>query len=97
MRSSRCKSGDREPFQVLRARGAPNARINTFILDIIGYADDENPAMALAALAGAAGRASACDRPERLVPDDQSLQPSCRRMRPLLTVPVSLSCGAQSK
>ena len=38
-----------EPFHVLRALEAPNAKLNTFISDITGYADDEHPAVALAA------------------------------------------------
>jgi Xaa-Pro dipeptidase len=38
-----------EPFHVLRALEAPNAKINTYIADITGYADDENPAAVLAA------------------------------------------------
>jgi len=38
-----------EPFHVLRALEAPNAKINTFVTDITGYADDENPAAVLAA------------------------------------------------
>jgi Xaa-Pro dipeptidase len=38
-----------EPFHVLRALEAPNAKINTHITDITGYADDENPAAVLAA------------------------------------------------
>src|SRR5882724_8813884 len=38
-----------EPFHVLRALEAPNARLNTYISDITGYADDEQPATVLAA------------------------------------------------
>lgn len=38
-----------EPFHVLRALEAPNARLNTYISDITGYADDEQPAAVLAA------------------------------------------------
>jgi Xaa-Pro dipeptidase len=37
-----------EPFHVVRALEAPNARLNTYIDDITGYADDENPAVVLA-------------------------------------------------
>jgi Xaa-Pro aminopeptidase len=46
---SLCVPATGEPFHVLRALEAPNAKINTFIPDIIGYADDENPAAVLAA------------------------------------------------
>ncbi len=38
-----------EPFHVVRALEAPNAKLNTFITDITGYADDEHPATVLAA------------------------------------------------
>jgi Xaa-Pro dipeptidase len=37
------------PFHVVRALEAPNAKLNTFITDITGYADDEQPATVLAA------------------------------------------------
>jgi Xaa-Pro dipeptidase len=39
-----------EPFHVLRGLEAMNARLNTHLDDIIGYADDEHPATALAAV-----------------------------------------------
>src|SRR5262245_34111301 len=47
---SLCLPATGEPFHVLRALEAPNARLNTFLADITGYADDENPAAALAAV-----------------------------------------------
>jgi Xaa-Pro dipeptidase len=46
---SLCVPVSGEPFHVLRALEAPNAKLNTFIADITGYADDENPAAVLAA------------------------------------------------
>ncbi len=46
---SLCIPAAGEPFHVLRALEAPNARLNTYISDITGYADDEHPAAALAA------------------------------------------------
>jgi Xaa-Pro dipeptidase len=45
---SLCVPATGEPFHVLRALEAPNAKLNTFITDITGYADDENPAEVLA-------------------------------------------------
>src|SRR5215207_7654337 len=39
-----------EPFHVLRGLEAMNARLNTHLGDITGYADDEHPAAALAAV-----------------------------------------------
>jgi Xaa-Pro dipeptidase len=39
-----------EPFHVLRGLEAMNARLNTHLSDITGYADDEHPAAALAAV-----------------------------------------------
>lgn len=45
---SLCVPVSGEPFHVLRALEAPNAKLNTFITDIAGYADDENPAVVLA-------------------------------------------------
>jgi len=38
-----------EPFHVLRGLEAMNARLNTLLTDIEGYADDAHPAAALAA------------------------------------------------
>jgi Xaa-Pro dipeptidase len=45
---SLCVPSSGEPFHVLRGLEAMNARLNTFITDITGYADDEHPAAALA-------------------------------------------------
>src|SRR5262249_33342820 len=39
-----------EPFLVIRALEAMNARLNTFIADITGYPDDANPAAAVASV-----------------------------------------------
>jgi Xaa-Pro dipeptidase len=47
---SLCVPAAGEPFHVLRALEAPNARLNTYLADITGYADDEHPAAALAAV-----------------------------------------------
>ena len=44
-----------EPFLVLRGLEAMNARLNTFIDDIEGYADDAHPAAALAEVLNARG------------------------------------------
>jgi Xaa-Pro dipeptidase len=46
---SLCVPVSGEPFHVVRALEAPNAKLNTYITDITGYADDENPAAVLAA------------------------------------------------
>jgi Xaa-Pro dipeptidase len=46
---SLCVPVSGEPFHVVRALEAPNAKLNTHITDITGYADDENPAAVLAA------------------------------------------------
>lgn len=45
---SLCVPVSGEPFHVLRALEAPNAKLNTHIADITGYADDEQPAAVLA-------------------------------------------------
>jgi Xaa-Pro dipeptidase len=45
---SLCVPVSGEPFHVVRALEAPNAKINTYIKDITGYADDANPAAVLA-------------------------------------------------
>jgi Xaa-Pro dipeptidase len=45
-----CVPASGEPFHVLRGLEAMNARLNTFLDDIIGYTDDEHPAVALAAV-----------------------------------------------
>jgi len=45
---SLCVPAAGEPFHVLRGLEAMNARLNTFLTDITGYADDEHPAAALA-------------------------------------------------
>jgi Xaa-Pro dipeptidase len=45
-----CVPASGEPFHVLRGLEAMNARLNTHLDDIIGYADDEHPATALAAV-----------------------------------------------
>jgi Xaa-Pro dipeptidase len=53
------------PFHVLRALESMNARANTYLDDITGYADDADPAAALAAAIhrrGFAGRRVAVDR-----------------------------------
>jgi len=47
---SLCVPADGEPFHVLRGLEAMNARLNTYLPDILGYADDEHPAAALAAV-----------------------------------------------
>ena len=47
---SLCIPAQGEPFHVLRGLEAMNARLNTHLNDIIGYADDEHPAAALAAV-----------------------------------------------
>jgi Xaa-Pro dipeptidase len=44
-----------EPFLVLRGLEAMNARLNTYLDDIEGYADDEQPAVAVAAALKARG------------------------------------------
>ena len=45
-----CIPASGEPFHVLRGLEAMNARLNTFLTDITGYADDEHPAAAVAAV-----------------------------------------------
>ena len=45
---SLCIPASGEPFHVLRGLEAMNARLNTFLTDITGYADDEHPAAAVA-------------------------------------------------
>jgi Xaa-Pro dipeptidase len=45
---SLCIPAAGDPFLVIRGLEAPNARLNTFLGDITGYADDEHPAAALA-------------------------------------------------
>jgi Xaa-Pro dipeptidase len=45
-----CIPATGEPFHVLRGLEAMNARLNTHLGDITGYADDEHPAAALAAV-----------------------------------------------
>lgn len=45
-----CVPAAGEPFLVLRGLEAMNARLNTHLVDILGYADDEHPATALAAV-----------------------------------------------
>ena len=47
---SLCLPAAGEPFHVLRALEAANARLNTYLTDITGYADDAHPAAALAAV-----------------------------------------------
>ena len=47
---SLCVPASGEPFHVLRGLEAMNARLNTFLTDITGYADDEHPTAALAAV-----------------------------------------------
>src|SRR5436305_15298762 len=44
-----CVPQSGEPFHILRGLEAMNARLNTFIADIEGYADDVHPAAAVAA------------------------------------------------
>ena len=44
-----------EPFHVLRGLEAMNARLNTYLSDVTGYADDAHPAAALAAVLRAGG------------------------------------------
>src|SRR5262249_38923387 len=43
-----CIPASGEPFHVLRSLEAMNCRLNSYIADVTGYADDENPAVALA-------------------------------------------------
>jgi Xaa-Pro dipeptidase len=50
-----CVPADGEPFLVLRGLEAMNARLNTFLPAIIGYADDEHPAAAVAKVLKARG------------------------------------------
>ena len=45
---SLCVPASGEPFLVIRSLEAMNARLNTFIVDIEGYADDTHPGAALA-------------------------------------------------
>jgi Xaa-Pro dipeptidase len=45
-----CVPASGEPFHVLRGLEAMNARLNTYLDEIIGYADDQHPAVALAAV-----------------------------------------------
>lgn len=45
-----CVPAASEPFHVLRGLEAMNARLNMYLADITGYADDENPVAALAAV-----------------------------------------------
>lgn len=50
-----CIPAEGEPFHVLRGLEAMNARLNTRLDTIIGYADDEHPAAAVAAVLKARG------------------------------------------
>jgi Xaa-Pro dipeptidase len=50
-----CVPARGEPFHVLRGLEAMNARLNTYLSDVTGYADDEHPAAALAAVLRAGG------------------------------------------
>jgi Xaa-Pro dipeptidase len=43
-----CVPASGQPFHVLRGLEAMNCRLNSYIVDVTGYADDENPAVALA-------------------------------------------------
>ena len=52
---SLCVPASGEPFHVLRGLEAMNARLNTYLTDITGYADDEHPAAALAKVLKARG------------------------------------------
>lgn len=60
-----CVPADGAPFLVLRGLEAMNARLNTHLDDLVGYADDEPPAAALAGALrarGWLGRRIAVDR-----------------------------------
>ncbi|MDG4889750.1 M24 family metallopeptidase [Mesorhizobium sp. WSM4887] len=50
-----CVPAEGEPFHVIRGLEAMNARLNTFLDDITGYADDEHPSAAIAAVLKARG------------------------------------------
>jgi Xaa-Pro dipeptidase len=50
-----CVPASGEPFHVLRGLEAMNARLNTYLSNVTGYADDEHPAAALAAVLRAEG------------------------------------------
>ena len=52
---SLCVPASGEPFHVLRGLEAMNARLNSYLTDITGYADDEHPAAALAKVLKARG------------------------------------------
>lgn len=60
-----CVPAEGEPFLVLRGLESMNARYNSFLDDIVGYADGEHPAAALAAALkerGYAGKRVGIDR-----------------------------------
>ena len=50
-----CVPASGEPFHVLRGLEAMNARLNTYLTNVTGYADDEHPAAALAKVLIAGG------------------------------------------
>src|SRR6266540_3510626 len=50
-----CVPASGEPFHVLRGLEAMNARLNTYLTNVTGYADDEHPATALANVLKAGG------------------------------------------
>jgi Xaa-Pro dipeptidase len=50
-----CVPASGEPFHVLRGLEAMNCRLNTYIADLTGYADDEHPAAAVATVLKARG------------------------------------------
>jgi Xaa-Pro dipeptidase len=60
-----CVPHDGEPFHILRGLETMNARLNTYLADIEGYADDAHPAAAVAASLkrrGFSGKRVAIDR-----------------------------------
>jgi Xaa-Pro dipeptidase len=50
-----CVPASGEPFHILRGLEAMNCRLNTYISDLTGYADDEHPAAAVASVLNARG------------------------------------------
>jgi Xaa-Pro dipeptidase len=50
-----CVPASGEPFHVLRGLEAMNARLNTYVTNLTGYADDEHPAVVLAKVLNGGG------------------------------------------
>jgi Xaa-Pro dipeptidase len=98
-----------EPFHVLRGLEAMNARLNTLLTDIEGYADDAHPAAALAASLkrrGWLGKRVAIDRNswfltvniyERLVAEFGSLLDGSGLVEPLRRVKSRLEIEQMEK